>query len=159
MKNKLITKITTIMMCAIMLVLSTANVQAAGLDYTYETIDKSDVVTGSASTITVNWKYKKAVINGDSEAANKINAYIGDKCDAFFEFPSGCFEMAEYDVEDRSWDDTYEDTVTQQVLYNGKIISIKQTTNWYAGGVGNTDIEGLNFNASTGKRIHFTWKI
>lgn len=130
-----------------------AVVQAAET-YTYKTDKNNKTFKGDKCTITVKNYYKRIVLSGSSKAVASINKQLKRYSDEFMSKESGAFEYASEDCNNRTADDTYDDYVTQKVTYlSDDIISIQTTSNWYAGGVGNTNVYGYTFNRKTGKLI------
>lgn len=127
------------------------------VNVTYKKADASKTCKGK-STIKVKHYYKRAVLEGDSDAVKKINSYLKKKSDAFMKKESGAIAYAQEDVaEGRNDKGTYWDYVTSKVTYSdNRVISIRVTEKWCAGGVGNETIYGYTFSLKSGKRLHLT---
>lgn len=122
--------------------------------YTYKTVKNNQTFKGEGCTITVKNYYKHVVLSGSSSAVKSINKQLKKYSDAFMAEPSGAVEYAKDDCKYRTYDETYNDYVTQKVSYlSDGIVSIVTTWTWYAGGVGNTNIYGYTFDLKTGKEI------
>ena len=133
-------------------------VQAAqNVNVTYKKADGSKKCKGK-STINVKHYYKRAVLEGSSDAVKKINSYLKKKSDAFMKEKSGAIMQAQDDVAMGMYDkETYEDYVSSKVTYNDKnVISIKITQQWYAGGVSSKTIYGYTFSLKSGKLLKLT---
>ncbi len=122
--------------------------------YTYKTAKNNQTFKGEGCTITVKHYYKRVVLSGSSNAIKSINKQLKKYSDEFIAEPSGAVEYAEEDCKYRTYDETYNDYVTQKVSYlSNDIISIVTTYNWYAGGVSNVNTYGYTFDLKTGKEI------
>ena len=122
--------------------------------YTYKTAKNNQTFKGESCTITLKKYYKRVVLSGSSSAVKAINKQLEKYSDEFMAEPSGAVEYAKEDCKYRTYDETYNDYVTQKVSYlSDDIISIVTTYNWYAGGVGNTNTYGYTFDLKTGKEI------
>lgn len=122
--------------------------------YTYKTAKNNQTFKGEGCTITVKHYYKRVVLSGSSNAIKSINKQLKKYSDEFIAKPSGAVEYAEEDCKYRTYDETYNDYVTQKVSYlSNDIISIVTTYNWYAGGVSNVNTYGYTFDLKTGKEI------
>ena len=122
--------------------------------YTYKTTKNNQTFKGEGCTITLKKYYKRVVLSGSSSAVKSINKQIKKYSDEFMAEPSGAVEYAEDDCKYRTYDETYNDYVTQKVSYlSNDIISIVTTYNWYAGGVSNVNTYGYTFDLKTGKEI------
>ena len=122
--------------------------------YTYKTAKNNQTFKGEGCTITVKHYYQRVVLSGSSNAIKSINKQLKKYSDEFMAEPSGAVEYAEEDCKYRTYDETYNDYVTQKVSYlSNDIISIVTTYNWYAGGVSNVNTYGYTFDLKTGKEI------
>lgn len=122
--------------------------------YTYKTAKDNQTFKGEGCTITLKRYYKRVVLSGSSSAVKSINKQLKKYSDEFMAEPSGAVEYAEEDCKYRTYNETYNDYVTQKVSYlSDDIISIVTTYNWYAGGVSNVDTYGYTFDLKTGKEI------
>ena len=122
--------------------------------YTYKTAKDNQTFKGEGCTITLKRYYKRVVLSGSSSAAKSINKQLKKYSDKFMAEPSGAVEYAKDDCKYHTYNETYNDYVTQKVSYlSDDIISIVTTYNWYAGGVSNVDTYGYTFDLKTGKEI------
>lgn len=122
--------------------------------YTYKSAKNNQTFKGEGCTITLKKYYKRVVLSGSSSAVKSINKQLKKYSDEFMAEPSGAVEYAEEDCKYRTYDETYNDYVTQKVSYlSDDIISIVTTYNWYAGGVSNVNTYGYTFDLKTGKEI------
>ena len=122
--------------------------------YTYKTAKDNQTFKGEGCTITLKRYYKRVVLSGSSGAAKSINKQLKKYSDKFMAEPSGAVEYAKDDCKYRTYNETYNDYVTQKVSYlSDDIISIVTTYNWYAGGVSNVGTYGYTFDLKTGKEI------
>ena len=122
--------------------------------YTYKTAKDNQTFKGEGCTITLKRYYKRVVLSGSSSAAKSINKQLKKYSDKFMAEPSGAVEYAKDDCKYRTYNETYNDYVTQKVSYlSDDIISIVTTYNWYAGGVSNVGTYGYTFDLKTGKEI------
>ena len=127
-------------------------VQAAET-YTYKT-DKDNKTFKDASTIKVEHYYKRVVLNGSSKAIKSINKQLKAYSDQFMKQKSAAFDYAANDCKISNCDTTYVDFVKQKVSFRSdKIVCIYTKSEWWAGGVSNTDEYGYTFNLKTGKLI------
>ena len=125
----------------------------ASIGHTTKTIDKSQTVKGEKSTIEVKHYLTYVVLEEDDPAVQKINKklksekkYLTDRSDAM--------DSAEFDADERDYDDVYYDYTEQDVSFMSEdYVSVTSSWVWYAGGVGNYGISGLTFDLSTGKEI------
>lgn len=137
-------------------------VQAASkAKYSYQKVDKSR--TYDNGRIKAKLYYKKAVLKGNSKVIKKINSAINKDCTKFLKSETAkmLFEYAQaaedndYYADDNNVEFFY--YANSKVTYNGKgVISVKITTKWFAGGVGNIDVYGLTYSLKTGKRLRLT---
>lgn len=68
------------------------------------------------------------VLSGTSKAIQSINRQLETYSDEFMAQESGAFDYAADDCDNRTYDDTYLDYVTQRISYRSRdIISIKRT--------------------------------
>ena len=122
--------------------------------YTYKTAKNNQTFEGESCTITLKKYYKRVVLSGSSSAVKAINKQLEKYSDEFMAEPSGAVEYAKEDCKYRTYDETYNDYVTQKVSYlSDDIVSIVTTSNWYAGGVSNVNTYGYTFDLKTGKEI------
>ena len=122
--------------------------------YTYKTAKNNQTFKGESCTITLKKYYKRVVLSGSSSAVKAINKQLEKYSDEFMAEPSGAVEYAKEDCKYRTYDETYNDYVTQKVSYlSDDIVSIVTTSNWYAGGVSNVNTYGYTFDLKTGKEI------
>lgn len=136
-------------------------VQAASkAKYSYKKVDASKSYDSGRVKVTVY--YKKPVLKGKSSAIKKINKAITKDCNdlVYSETAKNLYEYAQIDAEEDYMKDEklqYYYYANTKVTYNKNgIISIKVKTYWYAGGVSNTDVYGLNYSLKTGKKLYLT---
>ena len=99
--------------------------------YTYKTVKNNQTFKGEGCTITVKNYYKRVVLSGSSSAVKSINKQLKKYSDAFMAEPSGAVEYAKDDCKYRTYDETYNDYVTQKVSYlSDGIVSIVPTWTW-----------------------------
>ena len=104
--------------------------------------------------IKVESYYKKVVLKGNSKAVKKINKEIQKDCTEFLKGTDLLVDYAKQDSKYCQYPVTYSNTAVSKVTYNKNgIISIKITTEWYAGGTSNTDEYGMTFSLKTGKKL------
>lgn len=133
---------------------------ASKAKYSYQKVDVSQTYDSGRVKATVY--YKKPVLKGKSSAINKINKSITKDCNNFIysESAKSLCEYAKYEAEEGNLKNEkieYYFYANTKVTYNNKgIISIKVKTYWYAGGVSNTDVYGLNYSLKTGKKLKLT---
>ncbi|MCC8046443.1 MAG: Ig-like domain-containing protein [Clostridiales bacterium] len=119
--------------------------------YSYSKTDKSKTY----GNVKANVYYQKVVLKGSSSAIKKINSSIESDMKSFLNSSNrdSLYEYAKTGNE-AGCKDSYYYTATSTVTYNNNgIISIKVKTYWYAGGVSNTDVYGLTYDLSTGKKL------
>lgn len=133
---------------------------ASKAKYTYQKVDKSK--SYDSGRVKAKVYYKKAVLKGKSSAVKKINKAITKDCNIFIksqsakyikEYAKSCAESG-YLKDEKIEYCYYADS---KVTYNKNgVISIKVKTYWYAGGVVNTDVYGLNYSLKTGNKLKLT---
>ncbi len=131
---------------------------AAKAKYSYKKVNLSK--TYNSGKVKAKVYYKKPVLKGKSSAVKKINKAISKDCKSFLA-PESVEAIYEYASDAAKYDpdikEEYYYYATSKVTYNKKgIISIKVKTHWYAGGVVNTDVYGLNYSLKTGKKLYLT---
>jgi len=138
---------------------NTTNKTKTTIKYKTKTIDKSKEFKGSKSSVMAEYTYKRIVLKGKSKAIKKINKRLKKYCTSFFTKDKNqdlpvIFEYAKDASESRDYNDSYCDSVTQQVSFvNKKYICISASSHWYAGGVTNSSTIGYTFNLKTGKQV------
>ncbi|MCC8097491.1 MAG: DUF3298 domain-containing protein [Eubacterium sp.] len=123
------------------------------VDYTVEREDYS--LYGSDGNSYLTSYYDKIVVDPSYEYADKINEVIQEDCYRFY-YGSSVESAVDYALSAAEAYGTsevsYFDYADADVVKNGGgILSIKITTGWFCGGVGNFDTYGLNFNLNTGE--------
>lgn len=104
--------------------------------------------------ITVQSYYKKVVLKGNSKAVKKINKAIQKDCKEFLKGSDLLVDYAKSDKAYCKYPTTYLNEAVSKVTYNNKnVISIKVTTDWYAGGKYYTDEYGMTYSLKTGKKL------
>lgn len=113
-------------------------------------IVKIDKTKKFDSGVTAKVYYNKVQLKGKSKAIKKINNAIEKDYKHFAKGIGNLYDYAEHSFMDA----TFFWTAKSKVTYNkNNIISIRITTDWFAGGVGNTNRYGLTFNTKTGKKL------
>ena len=138
-----------------------SDVQAASkAKFNYKKIDKSKSFDSGRVKGVVY--YKKVVLKGNSKAIKKINKAIKKDCNKFLNSASAK-SLISYAKEAVNNDYYKNDKIKYyyyaipKVSYNKKgIISIRVKTFWFAGGVSNTSVYGLNYSLKTGKKLNLT---
>ena len=117
--------------------------------YTKQTIDQS-VKYGNAKGEVY---YQRIQLKGESESFQKINKDIQKDCDKFLNSRLAK-DIKEFTKNYPKEKNTYHWRAKSSVTYNQKsIISIMVQTEWWEGGVSNTDRYGLNYSLKTGKKL------
>lgn len=105
----------------------------------------------------VSFQYPQ--FNGTSDSIKKVNSMIKKESSKFLKSETAK-RLKEYTLsaieDNRFYDETeqYYWTTTCKISYNkNNIISIHMHEKWYAGGVGNEQEYGLNYNLKTGKKL------
>ena len=147
-------KITSIILCLSLLLLSAcsaSNVDAmSSAKYTKQTIDQS-VKYGNAKGEVY---YQRIQLKGENKASNKINKAIQKDCNKLLKSRLAR-EIKEFTKNYPKEKNTYHWRAKSSVKYNKKsVISIRVQTEWWEGGVSNTDRYGLNYSLKTGKKLH-----
>lgn len=135
-------------------------VQAASkAKYSYKKVDKTKLYYNGTKYSTAKVYFKKAVLKGNSKRIKKINKAITKECNRFLNSES-TKRLYEYTktatYESNSYVEYYYYAESKVTYNKNGIISIKITTYWCAGGVGNVDTYGLTFNLKTGKQLYLT---
>ena len=103
--------------------------------------------------------FDRIVLKGNTAAIKKINKQIKEESIRFLEGAqeSGIYENAKYVAKCGAENEVFYYTATSEVMYDKKnVISIVISTDWYAGGVGNTESYGLTFSLKSGKLLKLT---
>ena len=98
--------------------------------------------------------YDKLVVKGDSQVAKAINASVeGDQQDFFSRNTSTMDAVFDYYANsDPPY--TFFNTMDGEVTYNqNSILSLRQTFDWFLGGVHNTSWYGLTFDLNSGEKL------
>lgn len=154
MTKKQLRKISLMGILCLLLVccMPTMNVNAASKAKT--TTKKVTSINKKYGKIKVESYYKKVVLKGTSKAVKAINKEIQKDCTEFLKGGELLVDYAEQDSAYCQTSVTYSNTAVSKVTYNKNgIISIKVTTEWYAGGSSNTNEYGMTFNLKTGKKL------
>ena len=117
--------------------------------YTKQTISKSEKYGKTKAQI----YYQKIQLKGKTKAIKKINKAIQKDCSNFLnsDNTNSLKDCAKYSSEKA----TYYWRAKSSVKYNKKgIISVRVKTEWWAGGVSNTDMYGFNYYLKTGKKMY-----
>ncbi|MCR5738014.1 MAG: DUF4163 domain-containing protein [Eubacterium sp.] len=126
---------------------------SAKVGYTKKAINKNE----QFGTIKAEVGYQLVQLKGDSPAIKKINKALKKDYKKFMK-GSNAKEVKSYAEETSKVskeEDTYYWNETSSVKYNKNgVISIVISTQWYAGGVSNVDLYGLNFDVETGKKLY-----
>lgn len=126
---------------------------ASSARYTTNKVNKSK--TYGSGRIKATVYYQKVKLKGNSNAIKQINKAIQKDCNDFLksENVKSLYSYAKQRSQS-SGSEEYFNYAKQKVSYNRNgVISIKVSTYWYAGGVYNTDVYGLNYSLKTGKRL------
>ena len=128
---------------------------ASTAQYTYKTYDKSQTYKGKKSTIKDVERYKRVVLQGDSDAVKKINQVLEKLCDEKVkEMP---LDNAKNDADNMEYDGEYSNIYTSRVTYNANgVISIVISYEWYQGGVADYGSDGYTFDLTTGEQLKLT---
>ena len=143
-----------IFMCATLIFFyNTDKVNAASkAKFTKQTVDMSNTY----GNVKANVYYQKIKFKGSSKAVKKINKAIEKDCNKFLN-SSNVDCINNYAKESAVFFDEKIDIyycAKASVKYNKKgIVSIKITIDWYAGGVENISVYGLNYNLKTGEKL------
>ena len=108
----------------------------------------------SAGRLVIEHYYDELVVKGDSQVAKAINASVeADQQDFFSRNTSNMDAVYSYYANsDPPY--TYFNTMDGEVTYNqNDILSLRQTFDWFLGGVHNTSWYGLTFDLNSGKRL------
>ena len=117
--------------------------------YTKQTIDQS-VKYGNAKGEVY---YQRIQLKGESKAFQKINKDIQKDCDKFLNSRLAK-DIKEFTKNYPKEKNTYHWRAKSSVTYNQKsIISIMVQTEWWEGGVSNTDRYGLSYSLKTRKKL------
>lgn len=157
----------------------TVDGKIVGLSATGEYIDVKAKKKNKDKTVKASYKMKKDKIeykdnsgkvrgivsfqypqfNGTSDSIKKVNSMIKKESSQFLKSETAK-RLKEYTlsaIEDNRFYDEMEQyywTTTCKISYNkNNIISIHMHEKWYAGGVGNEQEYGLNYNLKTGKKL------
>lgn len=148
----------TWMLLITLLLCGTRAEAASSAKYTYKKVSAAKTYSGAVNC-KANVYFKKPVLSGKGKAIKKINQAIEKECQDFLQSESvkSLYESAQsYANEPFYGNDDMEMHyyATCKVTYNRKnVISIRIKTNWFAGGVSNTDVYGMTFSLKTGKKL------
>ncbi len=113
--------------------------------------------TWNGDKITRKYEFHLPQLKGSSDAVKKINKSLKKLYSASLNDKKAVWEYAE-EAEQNEYltdEDTYYSTCTCKVTYNGGgYVSFRFFNRWYAGGVGNTWVEGMSFDLKTGKKLN-----
>lgn len=126
-------------------------------EYELERVDNS--IYDDNGNVAAKWYYDKLVIKNSCEAAEKINADAEAKCNEFFSEASEEYikESVEKYFTPTDGSGHLYSTEDGEVTYNeAGIISVKNTSNWCMGGVGNRNFSGYTYDLHTGKLLEIT---
>lgn len=126
-------------------------------EYELERVDNS--IYDDEGNIAAKWYFDKLVIKNSSEAAEKINADAEAKCNEFFSEAGEEYIKESVEKYFTPTDVSYSlfSTEDGEVTYNeAGIISVKNTSNWCMGGVGNRNFSGYTYDLNTGKLLELT---
>ncbi len=128
---------------------------ATTAQFTYKTYNKSKTYKGKKCTIKDVERYKRVVLQGDSDAVKKINQVLEELCDEKVkEMP---LDNAKNDADTREYDEVYNNIYTSRVTYNANgVISIVINYVWYQGGVNDYGTDGYTFDLTTGEQLKLT---
>ena len=123
---------------------SPEEVGAAG--YTVERQDRS--VLNSDGTTALSWYCDLVQLTGDTEEAQAVNDSLSAHCDEFFVKDVGDVPLDKDHA--MVWRNTAEATVTEN---EGGLFSVRMDTDWYMGGVYNSNSLGYTYDLATGEEL------
>lgn len=139
--------------------------KASSAKYTMDKVNKSKTFKHDGRKGKAVVYFKKPVLKGKSKAVKAINKSINKESNRFLnsEMVERLYDYTKDAVKSGFGYYGNENKITfycyakSSVTYNNNgIISIKIETFWYAGGVSNTDVYGLNYSLKTGKKLRLT---
>ncbi|BBF41351.1 hypothetical protein lbkm_0025 [Lachnospiraceae bacterium KM106-2] len=145
-----------IMSVVVIGILTSNSVHAKGrASYQIQRVDQS--VHNKAGKVIAKFYYDRVILRGNTKAVKKINKDTKKVCDQFFHTYKKQF-LGYVEDKDQPYGPTAEEPykcyVTSKVAYNKNgIISIKQYSDWFAGGVANSEYTGLTYNTKSGKKL------
>lgn len=108
----------------------------------------------SAGRLVIEHYYDELVVKGDSQAAKAINASVEADQQDFFSRNTSNMDAVFNHYANADPPYTYFNTMDGEVTYNQNgILSLRQTFDWFLGGVHNTSWYGLTFDLNSGKRL------
>lgn len=165
-KNKLLCKkiVLNILIYALSVSLLTMGSSLCSLQtsvFAEETIDSVNYITEryDCSLYNANNKlkllqyYDKITLDSINGNIERINSYLTQDYNNFLEKAAENTEFAKEVSSSYEYTDTVEINITNNA--NG-ILSLKETENWYMGGVNNIIISGKNYNLNTGEALKLT---
>ena len=145
--------LTPVIIIVLSLSLSLVTQAASSAKYTTNKVNKSKSYGNGRIKATVY--YQKVKLKGNSRAVKQINKAIQKDFNDFLKSKNvkSLYSYAKQRSQS-SGSDEYYNYANQKVTYNRNgVISIKVSTNWYAGGIHNTYVYGLNYSLKTGRRL------
>lgn len=139
-----------------MLILPSTIVNAKSATYSVETVQET--LNGDNGEPIATISYEKPVLVGESEEINIINQSIENDCKKMFdEYKDRLFSYAQTDYDNKTEDNIYYfhyyTSACEITNNNNGVISLKMTSEWYAGGVSSTNYYGLTYSLETGKAL------
>ncbi len=123
--------------------------------YTTQTIDKTKTFKGPKATVTDTQKYTRIVLEGDTDAIEKINSKLTKLCNKQVKKMS--HKYAKSAAKEETFDIEYVNTYDSKVTYNANgVISIAIAYNWFQGGTYDYGYSCYTFDLSTGKLLKLT---
>ena len=124
----------------------TADSPAGAASYTVERQDRS--VRSSSGAVSLFWYYDLVQLTGDTPEVQDVNDSLSAHCEEFFARDvSAPPPERELSME---WRNTAEAAVTE----NGDgLLSVRMDTDWYMGGVYNSNCRGYTYDLATGKAL------
>ena len=97
--------------------------------------------------------FDQVVLHGGSAQAEKINASLQERCDAFAVEAPGF--VAEVQANPPRFEgEYYQNYYDAEIVKNiDDLLSVKMVFHWYMGGVANGGLEGMNYNLKTGDEL------
>lgn len=115
-------------------------------DYTVERQDRS--ILNSDGTTALSWYCDLVRLTGDTPEIQTINDSLSAHCDEFFAKDVGDVPLDK--DHEMVWRNTAEATVTENE--NG-LFSVRMDTDWYMGGVYNSNSLGYTYDLATGEEL------
>lgn len=127
----------------------------AQADYEIQRLDRSVLEADGAAAL--EYWYDLVQLTGDRPENEAVNQAIEADSEAFFSANGGLEALEEYIQHKPSGNMSYVDCANATITQNDNgWFSVCMTTEWYMGGVYNTNLYGMTYNLNTGAAVKLT---